>query len=292
MIDFHINLMVNSLFIVPKSGIHDTMNKIEISDALEKTTYLVNSFFGQEPLNPENSIGIGSGIAINAKGDLLTAAHVVTGRIPVRPEDVKDPNVNILAKTKAGQFNQYYPVLCGVSIQNSLMKKPITVDLALLRPISTQNDVPFLRLNRSPVKVGLEVLMAGFPDDMDLPLSFDQTVDNEQPEMQFILPSLQIARHLLMIKSGMIGYESNVILTDGKLKLEGQVLYVDNQLQIGASGGPVVNQDAEVIGIITQRAITSVPYRETPDLRVPSGSTVAVSPRLILPLIDNEIANR
>lgn len=266
------------------------MNKIEISDALVKTTYLVNSFFGQEPLNPENSIGIGSGIAINAKGDLLTAAHVVTGRIPVRTEDVKDPNVIILAKTKAGQFNQYYPVQCGVSLQNPLMKEPITVDLALLRPINTINDVPFLRLSRNPVKVGLEVLMAGFPDDMDLPLSFDQTLDKSK--VPFILPGLEILRHQLMIKSGMIGCENNVTLTDGKLKLEGQMFYVDNQLHMGASGGPVVNQDAEIIGIITKRAITSVPYLETLNLRVPSGSTVAVSPRLILPLIDNEIANR
>src|SRR5690606_8678894 len=120
------------------------------------------------------SIGIGSGIAINSKGDLLTAAHVVTNRIPIRPEDVNDPRVTIVAKTKAGQFNQYYPVLCGVGIQNPLMKEAITVDLALLRPVSTQNDVPFLRLNKNPIKVGLEVLMAGFPDDMELPLSFDQ----------------------------------------------------------------------------------------------------------------------
>ena len=269
------------------------MNKIEISDALVKTTYLVNSFYGQEPLNAENSIGTGSGVAINAKGDLLTAAHVVTGRIPIKPEDVNDPSVTIVAKTKTGQFNQYYPVLCGVGIQNSLTKEPITVDLALLRPLSTQNDVPFLRLNRKPIKVGLEVLMAGFPDDMELPLSVDQTLDMTQPEVQFILPSLQIARlQLLMIKSGMVGYENRVTLTDGKLTLEGQVFYVDNQLHSGASGGPVVNQDAEVIGIITKRAITSVSYLETPNLGVPSGSTVVISPRFILPLIDNEIVNR
>jgi S1-C subfamily serine protease len=269
------------------------MNKIEISDALIQTTYLVTSFYGQEPLNPENSIGIGSGVAINAKGDLLTAAHVVTGRITVRPEDVNDPNVTYLAKTKAGQFNQYYPVRCGVGIQNSLTKEPITVDLALLRPISTQNDVPFLRLNRNPIKVGLEVLMAGFPDDMELPLSFDQTLDRTQPEVQLILRGLQIARQqLMMIKSGMIGYENSVTLTNGQLTLEGQVFYVDNQLQSGASGGPVVNQDAEVIGIITQRATTTVSYLDIINLGVPSGSTVAVSPRLLLPLIDNEIANR
>jgi hypothetical protein len=268
------------------------MNYIEISTALIESTYLVNSFIGQEPLNPETSIGIGSGVAINAKGDLLTSAHVVTGDSPVRQEDFNDPSVIIVAKTKTGQFTQYYPVICGIGLQNLLMKRPITVDLALLRPMTALNDVPFLCLNRYPVKVGLEVLMAGFPDDMELQLSFDQALDKKQPEVQSILPVLQIAQHLLMVKSGIIGYENSVVLTDGKLTLEGQVFYVDNQLQTGASGGPVVNQDAEVVGIITQRAITSVPFRETPDLRVPSGSTVAISPAFILPLIDKELANR
>ena len=88
-----------------------------------------------------------------------------------------------------------------------------------------------------------------------------------------------------MIKSGMLGYRAGVVLSDGNLTLEGDVFYVDNQLHRGASGGPVVNRDGELVGIITQRAITSVAFRETPDLKVPSGSTVAVSPRTIEPLI-------
>ena len=253
----------------------------------------MNSFIGQEPLNPETSIGIGSGVAINAKGDLLTAAHVVTGRIPIRRDDIFDFTVIIVAKTKTGTFIRYHPVRCGIGIQNPLMKEPVTIDIALLRPVAEQMNVPFLQLNREPVKVGLEVLMAGFPDDMELPLSFDQALDKERPDVRSLLPGLQIARHqLLMVKSGMIGFENRVVLSDGKLTLDGQVFYVDNQLQTGASGGPVVNQNAEIVGIITQRAITSVPYQETPNLRVPSGSTVAISPRFIIPLIEKEIAIR
>jgi hypothetical protein len=268
------------------------MNTINICSRLKEATYLVNAFTGQEPLNPETSIGIGSGVAINGSGDLLTAAHVVTGRIPVRQQDINDPNVIILAKTTSGPFLQYYPVICGPGLQNPYVKQPLTIDLALLRPLSPQNNVPHLCISTVPVKVGLQVLMAGYPDDMELPFSFDQVLDKSKPEVQSLFPQLQVARQLLMIKSGMIGHRNGVFLSDGKLTLGGDVFYVDNQLHSGASGGPVVNRGAEVVGIITQRAITSVSFRETPDLRVPSGSTVAVSPRTIQPLIARETAGR
>ena len=69
-----------------------------------------------------------------------------------------------------------------------------------------------------------------------------------------------------MVKSGMIGNRKSVFLFDGSLTLETELFYIDNQLHSGASGGPVVNINADVIGIITQRAITSVPYLETPSL--------------------------
>ena len=268
------------------------MNTIDICSRLEETTYLVNSFTGQEPLNPETSIGIGSAVAINGSGDLLTAAHVVTGRIPVRQQDIKDPSVITLAKTKSGPFLQYYPVICGVSLENPDLKQPLTIDLALLRPLSPRDNVPHLRVSTVAVNVGIQVLMAGHPDDVELPFSFDQVLDESKPEVQSLLRQLRVARQLLMIKSGMIGYRSVVVLTDGNLTLQGDVFYVDNQMHSGASGGPVVNREGELVGIITQRAITSVPFRETPDLKVPSGSTVAVSPRTIGPLLAKETADR
>ena len=268
------------------------MNTVDICSRLEETTYFINVFTGQEPLNHETSISKGSGVAINGSGDLLTAAHVVTGRIPVRQQDINNPNVIILAKTTRGQFLQYYSVICGLEIQNPNLKEPLTVDLALLRPLSPQQNVSHLRISTVPVKVGVQVLMAGYPDDMELPFLFDQALDKGKPEVQSVLPHIQVAKQLLMIKSGMIGHINHVFLTDGKLTLEGDVFYVDNQLHLGASGGPVVNRDAEVVGIITQRAITSVPFMETPDLKVPSGSIVAVSPRIIQPLIAKKTTGR
>jgi S1-C subfamily serine protease len=90
-----------------------------------------------------------------------------------------------------------------------------------------------------------------------------------------------------MIKSGMVGYQAGFTLESPALKLSGDVVYVDNALHSGASGGPVVDEKAEIVGILTERAITSVAFRETPDLRVPSGSNVAITPRVIKHLISS-----
>jgi S1-C subfamily serine protease len=269
------------------------MNSIEICSKLEDTTYLVTSFTGQEPLSPETTIGLGSGVAINASGDLLTAAHVVTGRIPVKPEDVRDPNVIYLAMRKRDpKFIQYYPVVCGVSIQNEYVKKPLTVDLAILRPVTSRENAPHLRVNMEPIKAGTQVLMAGYPDDMELPFAFDKLLDQSRPEIAALSSNISVAHQLLMIKSGMIGHTNEVSLTDGRLTLVGDVFYVDNAMHSGASGGPIVNMSAEVVGIITQRAITPVGSEEAPTLKVPSGSTIAISARTIRPLFLQHTAGR
>lgn len=44
----------------------------------------------------------------------------------------------------------------------------------------------------------------------------------------------------------------------------------------GASGGPVVNEDGEAIGVVSQRAMTRVDVGQE-KVKVPSGCTVALS---------------
>lgn len=265
------------------------MNTIKICSKLKETTYFVNVFEGakHEPLNPETNFSVGSAVAISSKGDLLTAAHVVTGRLPIREEDLQHPNVTILAMNKGergGVFNQY--ILFGyiTSLTTPLAKEPLTIDLAILRPITPQSNVPYLKIRKNPTPVGTNVLMAGFPDDMELPfkLAYNYQPNSEIPEInQLYSIQFRIAKQLLMIKSGMIGHKTPVILTDGNRTLEGEVFYIDNELHSGASGGPVVNANLEVVGILTERAITSMSTEDTPGLRIPSGSTVAFSPSFI-----------
>lgn len=260
------------------------MDTIEISSRLRDTTYLILGYLGEE------NFSVGTGIAFNGRGDLLTAAHVVTGRFPIRDEDANNPQLVILAgRDSGGPFSRYAPVLLAPSVTlDKYFTQPLEIDLAVLRPVSPQSGRPFLTLANEVAPVGTKVLMAGFPDDMELPLAFDRLLDYRHPEVQAQRPQLEIVRHLLMIKSGMIGRCDKVCLSgsSSNLVLAGAVYWIDNTLHSGASGGPVVNSNAEIIGILTKRAITSVPFRDTPDLRVPSGSSIAVSSSFVLPLIE------
>lgn len=262
------------------------MNKIKISEKLSNTTYLLTTFFGEDPFNPKNIIATGSGVAINNKGYLLTAAHTITGRLPVRLTDVQDPRAITVARTINGQLSQYIPIQCGIQLRNELLTEPIQVDLAILKPLEEDKKVPFLQLCFDPIKVGLDTLMAGFPDDMESPFQVTENIDTSSELGRTLSETIKGWKHFLMIKSGMIGHVDPVILSDGKLEIKGDILYIDNSIHSGASGGPVVNERAEIIGIITQRAMTKVDYEDTPNLSVPSGSTIAISPRFISHWID------
>jgi S1-C subfamily serine protease len=261
------------------------MNKIKISEKLSNATYVLITFFGENPFNPEQVIAIGSGVAINNKGYLLTAAHTITGRLPVRVTDVQDPKATTVARTKNGHLSQYIPIQYGIQLTNQFLKEPIQVDLAMLKPLEEKN-VPFLQLCFDPIKVGLDILMAGFPDDMESPFQITENIDTSTELGRIFSEKTQGRTHFLMIKSGMIGRLNPVTLSDGKLEIQGDILYIDNSIHSGASGGPVVNERAEIIGIITQRAMTKVDYEETSNLSVPSGSTIAISPRFIRHWVD------
>lgn len=265
------------------------MNKREIAPKLYNSTYIVTSFYGQEPFNPETTIGLGSGVAFTENGYLLTATHVITGRNPAQEEDIQDPDIIILAKRKSGKLQQYRPYIFTPPFNNPHLKNPIAVDLTVLSPINPQKNVPYLPISLDAVELGIPVLMAGFPDDMELPFNLDVEIDEKQQGNQDLKKQFIFLRNqLLMIKSGMVGFVNGFVLTDGNLRLEGEFLYVDNELHSGASGGPVVNENAEIIGIITKRAMTSNSSSETPNLKVPSGSTLAISPRTIKELLNGK----
>ena len=45
----------------------------------------------------------------------------------------------------------------------------------------------------------------------------------------------------------------------------------------GASGGPIVNEAGEAIGVISQRAVTSASQSSDTSLKVPAGATIGLS---------------
>ncbi len=254
--------------------------RMSLCQLLQETTYLVFVLLDSNVGQPE-LISSGTAVAVNSRGDLLTAAHVVTTRLPVRAEDVHDPNLVILAKRKSGTFSRYSSPLCGLSVDlGKLLTGPLAVDLAVLRPVEAQREVEFLPIStRAPI-VGESVLMAGYPDDIELPFSFDQMLPASSIQAQAQRMSLEISKRLMMIRSGMIGHSAGVTINQEYI---GDFFHVDNVLHSGASGGPVLDSSGAILGIVTKRAVTRVPYEETPRLRVPSGAAVAITPRILLP---------
>jgi hypothetical protein len=256
------------------------MTTQETCRLIEEATYFVNVYLSEGELQPE-LISEGSAVAFNSVGDLLTAAHVVTTRLPLREEDVRDPNAVIVAMRRGGQLKRYQPLLCGLIINLvDCLTTPITIDLAILRPSDPEPHLPFLPLSNESPQLGDRILMAGYPDDVKLPFSFDRILNRANPQVNAQRLNLDIARRLLMVRSGMVGHRSGVTINEDH---SGHIFYVDNALHPGASGGPVVDQEGRIVGILTERAITAVPYENTPNLRVPSGAGVALTPRIILP---------
>jgi hypothetical protein len=266
------------------------MDTVSLSRILHRTTYAIDVYQREEKYSS------GSGCCIHPQGFLVTAAHVVTGRLPIREEDWQDPDVTILARTSDGDFLRYEPAICGLTVEfPGPLKEAIQVDLAILRPAEPRSHVEHLGVSGEKWPVGTPVLMAGYPDELEPPLLWTKAINYDyEPIKESIEESRKIAERmeqLIVVKSGMIAHSNYVSLDPdgtGAKVLDIYVYYVDNVMHSGSSGGPVVNAQGEVIGIITTRAVTKVswPDLQNPNKEVPSGSALAVSPHTIVEYVN------
>lgn len=190
------------------------MKKTDIAERLRHATYVLEMYDGDEKYST------GTGFAVNNEGVLLTAAHVITGRIPIREKDWLDPDLTILGYTKESPEEvEYTPLLCGITIDMEVFRNPLLVDAAVLVPKEEYRDGPrpFLEVSSEESTVGTEVLMAGYPDELEPPLLFNRKIDRRSEAYQRsdddIERELEKTREQLMIKSGMIGHSSNAKFT-------------------------------------------------------------------------------
>jgi len=259
-----------------------------LAERLRKATYVIEVYENQKAFEAGENYSSGSGIAINHKGDLLTAAHVLTNRSRASPLTGKEV---VIARNEENELRSYKVILAGIEVAlPQALADPLFIDLAYLQPSPLRNKSDFVPVKREPSIPGTSVLMSGFPDEIEPPLSFHRFINYANPA--FTNPSHQTGkklkriRQILMLKSGMIGSAQMLSIDDGKHYI--YAYYIDNGMHSGSSGGGVINLNGDLIGIVTQRAVTTISDTQfhNPNIKVPSGSTLAISPSTLIEFLE------
>lgn len=229
-------------------------------------------------------ISEGTCFAFTPDGEVITAAHVVTGRMPIRLEDYSDPDAKIYVKFSGRPVLEYRVSFCSLSIQNDAFKETIQLDIAALAPKQKQEDTfSYLPASLASPHIGQEVFLSGFSDDLSLPFNIDKIADREFPGMKEFFSAMQKGYMADMtgplIKRAFVGNHRRIFASNSaqNINIEVDIFYLDNGVNSGASGGPIVNEKGEAIGVITQRAVTNASQESAPSLKVPAGATVAIS---------------
>jgi hypothetical protein len=235
-------------------------------------------------IEDDEVVSEGTGFTINADGQILTAAHVALGQWPVDLKKYADRNTKIIAKLPGISEYECKLAICGLEIRVSAFSKPVWVDFAALVPSNAlPAPVPFLKSRVLSPRLGEEVFLAGYSEELEIPFGVDKLLRSDVSGADDFYRAM--SRGYLadmtgpLIKRGVIGNSRGIYAQDsasGKT-ISCEVIFVDNGMNPGASGGPVVNKVGEAIGIMTKRAITSAAQRADPSLAIPSGCTIAIS---------------
>ena len=226
-------------------------------------------------------ISEGSGFAFLSTGQVITAAHVVTGRMPILESDFRDPKQRIFCKFPGRPQQEYSVNTCGLDIRIPGFSKSLQVDIATLQPKQITQDVPFLVANTNPPQLGEIVFAAGYSDELSAPFQLDELIPGGKEMLNQAAQSAHTG-YLAdlggpIIKRGVIG---NVIRGQARIgnerELHIELFYIDNSIHSGASGGPICNAHGEAVGVITKRAVTSASQESAPNIVVPSGCTIGI----------------
>jgi hypothetical protein len=238
----------------------------------------VTVFLGDEKISE------GTGFAFTDTGEILTAAHVVTGRWPIRKADYQEPNQRIYCKFPNTPLIECKVFFCCLEIQVSAFTEMVQIDIAVLHPIAALAEkLPYLPALAKPPQLGEEVFMAGFSEELRLPFDVDRLLQHDFKGAQAFQQAMQKGYMADMtgplFKRGVVGNIRRVSASNTKTSesIDCDIYYVDNAMHSGASGGPVFNLRGDAIGVVSQRSVTTVNPGSDIMLQIPSGSTVAVS---------------
>lgn len=231
----------------------------------------------------DEKISDGTGFAYTAQGEVLTAAHVVTGRWPIRTEDYKSPEHRIFCKFAGLPLMEYSVFFCAITVQVSGFSDPIQIDQAILLPKpKPATPIPFIPAVVNPPRLGEQVFVAGYSDELALPFNFGKLLTRDINGVPAFLDAMAKGYMADMtgplIKQGHVGNIRRIVAenTVQGERIECDVFYIDNSVHSGASGGPIFNRNGDAVGVITKRSTTSASQERYPNLEVPSGCTIGL----------------
>jgi len=261
------------------------MTKIEVTDIVKKS--LVKLVVIDRKTGKVYSQG--SGVVVNEAGFILTAHHVVASL-------ERDQSKAVLAVAYSGGSFICGLLFGGISFEMRGQKfiTPVNIDLAILAPLQP-HKIPPISMHQDIPKEGTDIIMAGFPEDLRLPLNlpdnFDKTTVGSQQNMNKIKEFSHSIIPWIMVKHGIIGGVFHIIANNITTELLGERItfplkaaeyWIDNTYARGASGGPIVDMEGNLLGIITERGETyESDLMETITFPVPSGTIRVLSHKLI-----------
>ena len=234
----------------------------------------------------DEKISEGTGFAFSTQGEVLTAAHVVTGRWPIRKADYQGPAQKIYCKFPGLPVLEYAVLVCGIDLEVSAFNSVVQIDLAVLLLRADNANipvVPHIPARTTAPRLGEQVFMAGYSEELELPFRVNGILKSSYPGVDQFQKAM--AKGYMadltgpLFKRGVIGNIQSVVAANTKVgdRVQCEVMYIDNAMHSGASGGPLFNANGEAVGVVSQRAVTSVDSGNKGMLSIPSGCTVAVS---------------
>ena len=149
------------------------MDKIEVCKKVKKA---IRHILIQ---NQSSVLSSGTGIVVREDGTLITAKHVI------EKENAGVYHGRITAKGEGTELIEYQPVITGFEFDMNFSDyiNLITIDLTILKPVNKITGSDFIPLCSELSEVGTDIVMAGFPDDINLPLNFLDKLNQNNPEI-------------------------------------------------------------------------------------------------------------
>lgn len=258
------------------------MDTVSICDLLRQTCVRIIIVDG------DRKISFGTGALINATGTVITAKHVIASDKKLYPG-------NIYVQRSLEQTLNLYRCISDPGLEldtGAIETHPLPIDLAILVPSNgIENSMPHLKLASGIAPIGTEIVLAGFSDDIYMPLDFEESFDTRRLEgmdMEKEFSQKEPMLRQLLCKKGIIGSRWTLTIHGHSPSgtIESATYTLDTDISYGASGGPVVNMEGNLIGVVCKRGVADASrFRigtPTGDLsKLPSGTSYALDHRLI-----------